>query len=125
LLVSMYRERFAASSSASLLQLPADPGPQHAWHLFIVRLHLDRLRIDRQAVIERLRERNIGSSVHFIPLHRHPYYRETWGVDAAGFPNADREFERAISLPLWPGMRPADVDRVVRTLDEILSSARR
>jgi perosamine synthetase len=124
-LVAAYRDAVAASPVADLVELPIDPGPQHAWHLFIVRLQLDRLTIDRAEVIAQLRDRNIGTSVHFIPLHRHPYYRETWGTEGDAFPNADREFERVISLPLWPGMERSDIERVVSGLGEILDPARR
>jgi dTDP-4-amino-4,6-dideoxygalactose transaminase len=76
-------------------------------------------------VIERLKERGIGTSVHFIPLHLHPYYRRRWGYTPADLPVAASEYERVISLPIWPGMTGADVNRVVDGLAEILTAGRR
>ncbi len=123
-LATAYRARFESSSVSDLVELPAD-GPGHAWHLFILRLMLDRLSVDRGEVIERLREAGIGSSVHFIPLHLHPFYRDRLGATAEAFPVATREFNRVLSLPLWPGMGDDAVDRVVAALEAILEPARR
>ena len=76
-------------------------------------------------MIEALRAEGIGTSVHFIPLHLHPYYRRRWGSTPEDHPVATREFDRVISLPIWPGMTQADVDRVVEALSSILGGARR
>jgi perosamine synthetase len=125
-LAAAYRSAIGASRVADLLDLPPDaPDGSHAWHLFIVRLHLDRLRIDRAAAIEGLRDLGIGTSVHFIPLHMHPYYRRTGGYEPDDLPVAAREYPRAISLPLWPGMTHADVQRVADALEAVLEPARR
>ena len=125
-LAARYTRRIGESSVADLLELPADePDGSHAWHLYIVRLALDRLRIDRAAAIEALKALGIGTSVHFIPLHLHPYYRERWGYRPEDLPVAAREYERVISLPIWPGMTDADVDRVVDGLVQVLGPARR
>jgi dTDP-4-amino-4,6-dideoxygalactose transaminase len=91
----------------------------------VIRLRGDRLTIGRDAVIEALKERGIGTSVHFIPLHLHPYYRQKWGYGPADLPVATREFERVISLPIWPGMRVSDVERVVAGLEAVLGPATR
>lgn len=124
-LVAGYRERVAASGVDDLLQLPADePDGSHAWHLFVVRLQLDRISLDRAAVIDALSARGIGTSVHFIPLHTHPYHRRIGGWSDVQFPVAAAEYPRAISLPLWPGMTSGDQDRVVDGLTEILRAAR-
>src|SRR4029078_6220370 len=96
----------------------------HAWHLFVIRLHLDRLAIDRAEVIDRLKAAGIGTSVHFIPLHLHPYSREGWGYTKDDLPTASREYERVVSLPLWPGMTPEDVRRVTGSVDAVLGAAR-
>jgi perosamine synthetase len=121
-LVAWYRESFAASTAADLIDLPDDePDGSHAWHLFIVRLHLDRLHIDRAAVIGALGEQGVGSSVHFIPLHMHPYYRRL-GWQGEAFPVANSEYERVVSLPLWPGMTRGDVARVVDTMTGIVTA---
>jgi perosamine synthetase len=125
-LAAAYRAAFTASTIADLVELPTDAADgSHAWHLFILRLHLDRLTIDRGAVIERLKELGIGTSVHFIPLHLHPYYQGTWGYAPDDLPVATREFERVISLPLWPGMTGGDTERVVDGVERILGAARR
>ncbi len=125
-LAAAYSARLGAAPFDDLVELPADaPDGSHAWHLYIVRLALDRLRVGRDTVIEGLKERGIGTSVHFIPLHLHPYYRRRWGYAPADLPVAASEYERVISLPIWPGMTGADVDRVVDGLAEILIAARR
>ena len=72
---------------------------QYAWHLYMLRLNIEHLSIDRARFIEELKKRNIGTSVHFIPLHIHPYYRETYGYQPHDFPVAYREYQRKISLP--------------------------
>jgi dTDP-4-amino-4,6-dideoxygalactose transaminase len=102
----------------------ADPSVQHAWHLYILSLNLDRLTIDRDAFIQLLREQNIGTSVHFIPLHIHPYYREVFGYQPEDFPNALRGYQRAISLPLYPRMSEADVWDVIRAVRTIVERHR-
>ena len=124
-LVRWYRAAFADRAVDGLIELPEDePDGSHAWHLFIIRLNLEALAIDRAAVMDGLAERGIGASVHFIPLHLHPYYRRQ-GWKAEDFPVATREYERVISLPLWPGMTPADVERVADALAEIVASKAR
>ena len=125
-LAAGYAERFERSAIRDLVELPTDaPDGSHAWHLYIVRLQLDRLTIDRATVMEGLRERGIGASVHFIPLHQHPYYRGRPETTPRDLPIASREFWRVISLPIWPGMTAADLDRVVAALGSILAPARR
>ena len=86
-LAARYSAGIGRSSVCDLVELPADaPDGSHAWHLYIVRLRLNLLRIDRGQVIDRLKELGIGTSVHFIPLHLHPYYRRVWNVAPEGFP---------------------------------------
>ena len=103
---------------------PRRAGDRHAWHLYMVRLSLEHLGINRATVIERLSAAGIGSSVHFIPLHLHPHYQQRYGYRPGDFPVAERLFERSISLPIWPGMTEAQVDRVAATLLEICDDAR-
>ena len=104
---------------------PRRSNDKHAWHLYVVRLNLDALTIDRANVIERLSLAGIGASVHFIPLHLHPHYQQRYGYRPGDFPMAEAIFERSISLPIWPGMTDAEVDRVTATLLEICDTARR
>jgi perosamine synthetase len=125
-LAADYTRAIGSSSVADLVELPTDaPDGSHAWHLFVLRLHLDRLRIDRGAVIDGLKACGIGTSVHFIPLHHHSYYRGRPETTPFPLPVADREFERVISLPIWPGMSGVDVERVTDALESVLGGARR
>ena len=125
-LAAAYTAGLRTSAAADLLELPEDAADgSHAWHLYMVRLELDRLAIDRAAVMDALRAAGIGASVHFIPLHLHPYYRRKWGTRPEDHPVATREYERVISLPIWPGMTPEDVQRVTESLSTILDGARR
>lgn len=125
-LAGTYRQLLERSAVADLVELPAPARHgTHAWHLFVLRLNLSRLGIDRAAVIEALGARGIGASVHFIPLHMHPYHRRRQDVRRARLPNATAEFPRVISLPIWPGMSATDVASVVTALEEILTPGRR
>ena len=121
MLVAAYRQAFGRSAIGHLVELPSDaPDGSHAWHLFVARLRLDRIGEDRATVIEGLTALGIGTSVHFIPLHQHPYHRRTGGWLSADFPVAEQEFPRVLSLPLWPGMTDADVERVVGAIGAVL-----
>ncbi len=99
------------------LQTPDDRTDcQHAWHLYMLRLNLAQLSLDRAQFIQELKELNIGTSVHFIPLHLHPYYRETYGYSATDFPVAYQEFQRVVSLPLYSKMSDEDVTDVIEAV---------
>jgi len=100
------------------------PGATHAWHLYPIGLELERLRIDRARFISELRAENIGSSVHFIPIHFHPHFRETLGVREGQFPVAEDAYRRAISLPLFPTMSERDVDDVAAAVRKIVGHFR-
>ncbi|MGE0826107.1 MAG: DegT/DnrJ/EryC1/StrS family aminotransferase [Candidatus Binatia bacterium] len=113
------RQHYAALYNRGFHETPGVMGPrvaecgQHAWHLYVIQLQLEQLRIDRNAFIEILKQQQIGTSVHFIPLHLHPYYREAFGYTPADFPNASAAFSRIVSLPIYPKMTEADVFRVI------------
>jgi dTDP-4-amino-4,6-dideoxygalactose transaminase len=96
------------------LQLPPQPaeGDLHSWHLYVVRL-TDDADVDRNRFIERLFEQGIGCSVHYIPLHLHPYWRDRYALTPAQFPHSQHAYERMVSLPLYTRMSQADVERVV------------
>jgi len=98
---------------------------RHSWHLYVVQLDLERLIIDRGQFIEALRRENVGASVHFIPLHLHPYYRERYGFQRGDFPVAERAYERIVSLPLYPKMTEGDVEDVIEAVTKVVSKNRR
>ena len=93
----------------------------HAWHLYPIQLRLERLSIDRAEFIRELTAAKITTSVHWTPLHMHPYYGKTFGYGEQDFPVAHAAFERIISLPIFPDMTDEQLVRVARTLREILS----
>jgi len=120
------RAYFDAFHSNDALEL-LDPGPfdDHAWHLFVVRLRPETLRIDRGRFIEELKTRGIGTSVHFIPLHLHPYYRRTYGYEPGDFPVALDCYQRSISLPIYSKMTDDDVHRVIEAVTDLTRQHRR
>jgi len=99
--------------------LPVPQGIGHAWHLYILQVDSSVLRINRDQVIDQLKQRGIGTSVHFIPLHLHSLYRKRLGHAPGQFPNAEERFNRAISLPIYAAMTDADATRVVEALNDI------
>jgi len=110
-----------AFSNSEVLEIPVErPGIEHAWHLYVLRLKLEALKIDRDQFIEELKRRNIGSSVHFIPIHLHPYYREKYKYRPEDYPIAYENFKRIISLPLNPGLSEEDVSDVIEAVMDIV-----
>jgi dTDP-4-amino-4,6-dideoxygalactose transaminase len=97
----------------------------HAWHLYILRLRPDALRIDRDRFIQEMADRGVGCSVHFIPVHLHPYYRDYFGACPEDYPVAFREYSRALTLPLYPAMSDADVAHVVDACLDVTRTFRR
>lgn len=118
-----YTEAF---SNYHELQTPPNPAHvQHAWHLYILRLHLERLTITREAFIQELTKANIGSSVHFIPLHLHPFYRETYHLTPDDYPVALQAYQSSISLPIYPSMTDEDVEDVIAAVEQIIMAHRK
>jgi dTDP-4-amino-4,6-dideoxygalactose transaminase len=102
------------------LELPPDPPDRrHSWHLFPIRLHLDRLDLGRDEFIAELGSAGVACSVHWRPLHLHPYYRETFGWRPEHLPVASREWERLVSLPLFPSMRDDELEHVVAAVSRL------
>jgi dTDP-4-amino-4,6-dideoxygalactose transaminase len=113
----------AAFSGIDALEIPTErPNVESAHHLYVLRLNADKLSIDRAAFIQQLAERNIGSSVHFIPVHLHPYYRDKYGWQAEDFPVAFGEYNRMLSLPLHPRLTDDDIDDVIAAVTAIVSA---
>lgn len=117
--------RYTAAFADLPLTLPAigAPGDLHAWHLYIVRLDEQELTIGRNEFIERLSAVGIGTSVHFIPLHLQPYWRDRYRLSADDFPIATDSYERAVSLPIYTRMTDADVERVIDAVRSTLLAA--
>jgi dTDP-4-amino-4,6-dideoxygalactose transaminase len=104
------------------LQVPSDRQDcSHAWHLYILRLNSDWFEIDRAQFMDELKKRNIGASVHFIPLHLHPYYRDKYGYQPSDFPISYGEFLRTVSLPIYSKMSNSDVDDVIAAVLDIVT----
>jgi dTDP-4-amino-4,6-dideoxygalactose transaminase len=118
------RESIAETYFRELKDLPLVLPPRpvgtssHAWHLFVVRLR-DDVRISRDEVINRLFAMGIGCSVHYVPLHLQPYWRDRYALTPAQFPNSQRLFERGFSLPIYTKMTDADQQRVIDALKSI------
>ncbi|MFA5866628.1 MAG: DegT/DnrJ/EryC1/StrS aminotransferase family protein [Actinomycetota bacterium] len=93
---------------------------RHVWHLYPVRLRLENLTLDRAAFISEMKARNIGTSVHFIPVHLHPYYRDAFGFKRGDYPVAEDAYDRLVSLPIYPRMTDDDVKDVIAAVLDIL-----
>ena len=118
-----YRDAFASMEGIRPLRVHEDRG--HAWHLFVILLDPGRLSIPREAFIRAMAERGIGTSVHFIPLHRQPYYRDAFGLSASDFPSCEGAYQRQVSLPIYPDMTQEDVAYVIENVRELLTLHRR
>ena len=121
--VAAYHAAFAQSAA---FELPVErPDVEHAWHLYVLRLRPDALTIGRDRFIQELTQRRIGTSVHFIPLHLHPYYRDRYAYQPGDFPIAFSNFERMLSLPLHPRLGEDDVADVIAAVLDIAQRFRR
>jgi dTDP-4-amino-4,6-dideoxygalactose transaminase len=122
-LAARYR---AGLSGCREIELPSvRPGIRHAWHLYPIRLRTELLTISRAQFIGQLKAEGIGTSVHFIPLHRHPYYRERFEFQPQDFPVADAAYKRLISLPLYTQMTESDVEDVIEAVRRVVRRNRR
>ncbi|HEY4760576.1 MAG TPA: DegT/DnrJ/EryC1/StrS family aminotransferase, partial [Thermoguttaceae bacterium] len=105
------------------LDLPPDPPNRiHSWHLYPIRLRLEKLALDRNACIDALRKNGVGCSVHWRPLHLHPYYQDTFGWKSEHLPVASSVWERLISLPIFPGMREDEQKHVVQVVRQLCAA---
>ncbi len=125
------RERYAQMYTDAFNEMPEIVAPvvkehvRHAWHLYTIRLSLERLKIDRGQFIEALRKENIGTSVHFIPLHLHPYYRHSYGFKPGDFPIAEGAYDRIVTLPCYPKMSLQDLEDVISAVQKVVTEGRR
>jgi perosamine synthetase len=109
-----YDEAFAELKTVE--PLGVRPDALHAYHIYVVRLNLERLKVGRAEVFRRLRAQGIGVNVHYIPVHLHPFYRERFGTGPGLCPVAEAAYERIVTLPLFPAMRDDDVEAVVEAV---------
>jgi perosamine synthetase len=117
LIAAAYRDAF---SGVEEIELPVgDSNRIHSWHLFPIRLRLTRLTIDRNEFIQELAQSGVGSSVHWRPLHLHPYYQESFGWQPEDCPVATETWRRLVSLPLFPGMREEEIEHVIHTVKSL------
>jgi dTDP-4-amino-4,6-dideoxygalactose transaminase len=120
---AMYTTAFAEEEA---LEVPVTaPHVEHAWHLYILRLCPGTLRIARDRFIEELTTQRIGTSVHFIPIHLHPYYRDRYGYRPDAFPVAYDNYQRMLSLPLHPSLTDRDVTDVIEAVLDVVRRHRR
>jgi perosamine synthetase len=96
-----------------------------AYHIYVIQVELERLRADRKTIFNALRAENIGVQVHYIPVHYQPYYRQHGGYKKGDFPHAERYYERAITLPLFPKMTDQDVEDVIEAVRKIITFYRK
>jgi len=118
-IAAMYDEAFRGLP----IVLPPEParGDKHSWHLYVIRLG-DSVAMARDRFVERMFELGIGCSVHYIPLHLHPYWRDAYGLRPERFPASQHIYERTLSLPMYSAMTDADVARVVNAVKQVLGA---
>ncbi len=122
-LAARYTRELSSFEGFSTPLVPSDV--EHAWHLYVLQVNGEILSISRDRVIEELKQRGIGTSVHFIPLHLHSLYQGRLGYREGMFPNAEARFAAAISLPLFPGMTEHEQSRIIQALRDIALQYRR
>jgi UDP-4-amino-4-deoxy-L-arabinose-oxoglutarate aminotransferase len=118
-LAQRYLNRLSEVEAILPLEMP-DWSFKHAWHLFVIRLDDDRAGMDRNTLMAKLKERGIGTGIHFRAAHLHRYFRETMGFGRGLLPHTEWNSDRMVSLPLFPQMSLDDVDRVVDAIKEVL-----
>ncbi len=116
-IAARYAAAFRNLAGIVLPGVRADVNP--AWHLYPIRLNLEKLTADRARFFRALRAENIGVNVHYIPVHRHPYYRDRFGYRGGEYPVAENAYERLISLPMFHGMSDQDVEDVVNAVCKV------
>ncbi len=122
-IVAMYN---AAFKDCDALELPVSrPEVEHAWHLYVLRLNLEMLKLNRAEFIEQMAERNIGTTVHFIPIHLHPFYRDKYGYSPQDFPVGFGHYERMLSLPLSPRHSDQDIADTIEAVLDIVKQYRK
>jgi len=119
-IVKKYNCEFKDMPEIKIPQInPIDSNP--AWHIYMIQVNLERLKIDRRKIFEALRAENIGVNVHYIPIHLQPYYQKRFGYRRGDFPKAENYYSRAITLPIFPKMTDKDVNDVIRAVKKVIA----
>jgi perosamine synthetase len=118
-IAARYTAAFQSLECVETPHIPADCAT--SWHLYLLRLQLDQLRIDRGQFIRELAERGVRTSVHFIPLHLQPAYQRNYGYKNGDLPVAEREYQRSLSLPIFSSMREEEIEQVIWAVSEVAS----
>lgn len=121
-IAQLYTDAFSSFDELLLPEVRSDRSS--SWHLYILRLRPDRLRVDRAAFIQALRARGVSCSVHFIPLHLQPYYQRAYGYKPGDFPHAEQQYKSCLSLPIFPGMTDQEIEHVIRAVQETTVESR-
>ena len=119
-IAAAYAASFRDVDAVMLPRVRADVNP--AWHLYPIRLNLQKLNADRSQIFKALRAENIGVNVHYIPVHFHPYYREHFGDRTGSCPFAEDAYHRLISLPMFHGMTDQDVEDTVEAVRKVVGN---
>jgi perosamine synthetase len=122
-IASQYAAAFRALPEVTAAAVRPDVNP--AWHLYPIRLNLDKLSADRAEVFRALRAESIGVNVHYIPVHTHPYYRDRFGYKGGEFPVAEDAYGRLISLPMFHSMSGPDVQDVIHAVNKVVAHFRK
>ena len=121
------RKKIASIYTRALKEIPEIETPivkeygTHAWHLYVIQLNLEMLKINRELFVKKMIEDGIGCSVHFIPLHLHPYYKKTYGYKPGDFPVSTALYKRIVSLPIYPKLSNDNVSSVINTVKKIIN----
>jgi perosamine synthetase len=115
-----YAEAF--KNLSGIIPPTARDGVNPAWHLYPIRLRLEKLGVSRAEIFRALRAENMGVNVHYVPVHLHPYYRDRFGYSRGDFPVAEDAYERLVSLPMFHGMSDGDVEDVIRAVGKVLAA---
>ena len=113
-IVETYNHAFA--SEESIITPQTTPDSISSWHLYVIRLRTDALRVERDHILRALRAENINANIHYLPLHLHPYFRRTFGFQIGDFPASEKIYSSIITLPLFPKMSDEDVQSVIQAL---------
>jgi perosamine synthetase len=117
-IAARYASAFCDLEALTMPAVRGDVSP--AWHLYPIRLNLEKLSADRGQIFRALRAENIGVNVHYIPVHFHPYYRDHLGHRPGEYPIAENAYERLISLPMFHGMTDGDVGDVIAAVKKVV-----